>query len=139
MTNWLRPLPTITEHSAPFYAGLRQRKFLVPRCRACGDFNWTPYPACRSCLSEEHDWIEVSGRGDLYSYSTVYVGPKSFGRDGPYTVAVVKLLEQPRTMIVMGNLVGCAIEDIRIDMPLRVCYLDVPGHDVTLYQFEPDR
>jgi uncharacterized OB-fold protein len=139
MTTWLRPLPTITEHSAPFYAGLSERKFKVPRCRACGDFNWTPYPACRSCLSMEQDWVEVSGRGHLFSYSTVHVGPKAFSRDGPYTVAAVRLLEGPRTLIVMGNLVGCAIDDIRVEMPVRVAYFDVPEYDVTLYQFEPDR
>ena len=36
--------------------GLAQREFRVPKCRACGDWNWIPYPACRTCLSEDLEW-----------------------------------------------------------------------------------
>jgi len=30
----------------------------VPRCADCGDYNWVPYPACRSCQSERQEWTE---------------------------------------------------------------------------------
>ena len=104
---------------------------------SCGDLNWTPYPACRSCLSIKQEWFEVSGKGTLYTYSVVHVGPKAFTQDGPYVFAFAKLIEGPRALIVMGNLVGCDPDSIKVDMPIRIGYSDVPEHDLTLYHFEP--
>lgn len=134
---WLRPLPTISQENEPFFAGLAQRKFHVLKCRGCGDLNWTPYPACRSCLSIEQEWFEVSGRGTLYTWTVVHTGPKAFTQDGPYVFAFARLVEGPRPLIVMGNLMGCDFDAIKADMPIRIAYRDVPGHDVTLYHFEP--
>ena len=134
--SWIRPLPTISADNKQFFDGLRARKFLVPKCQSCGHFNWTPYPACRSCLSTEQEWVEVSGKGTLYTYTVIHVGPKSFTQDGPYVFAFVKLAEGPRPLIVMGNLVGCDPDAIRIDMQVKIAYHDVPGYDMTLYHFE---
>ncbi|HSV83250.1 MAG TPA: OB-fold domain-containing protein [Ramlibacter sp.] len=136
---WLRPLPTISPENAPFFAGLREHKFKVPRCLDCGDYNWTPYPACRSCLSTRQEWVQVSGKGTLHTFSVIHVGPKAFMQDGPYVWAFAKLVESPRPIIVMGNLVGCEHAAIRIDMPLRIEYHDVPGHDMTLYHFRAEQ
>ena len=58
---YLKPLPEITERGRPFWEGLRRHEFLVPKCNDCGDYNWVPYPACRSCLSEDQVWTKVSG------------------------------------------------------------------------------
>ena len=133
---WLRPLPTINPENESFFAGLRERKFMVPRCKACGNFNWTPYPACRSCLSTEQEWTPVSGEGKLYTFTIVHSGPKTFTENGPYVWAFMKLKEEPRSLIVMGNLVGCPHDKIKIDMPLKIAFHDIPGYDMTHYHFE---
>jgi len=135
--SWIRPLPAQSPENEPFFAGLRARKFLVPRCTACGNFNWTPYPACRTCLSVSQEWTEIPAAGELYTFSVIHVGPKAFTQDGPYAWGFVKLHDGPRPVIVMGNIRGCPLDTIRIGMRLKVAYEDVPDRELTMYHFEP--
>jgi uncharacterized OB-fold protein len=135
---WIKPLPVITPASRPFFDGLREHVFRVPRCQSCGHYNWSPYPACRSCLSIDQEWVEVSGRGSLYTFSEIHVGPLAFTQDGPYIWAFAKLAEGPRPLIVMGNLTGVEPGEVEVDMPIKIGYHDVPGHDLALYHFERD-
>jgi len=50
----------------------------------------------------------------------------------PYVVALVELDEGPR---LISNVVGCAPEDVAIDMPVRVRFEEVG--EFTLPRFEP--
>ncbi len=52
----------------------------------------------------------------------------------PYVVALVELAEGPR---MISNIVGCAPEEVRIEMPVRVRFEDVA--DFALPRFEPLR
>jgi uncharacterized OB-fold protein len=135
MTTYLKPLPIVTEPFRPFWDGLRNRQLLIPKCEDCGDYNWTPYPACRTCMSTRQAWTPVSGRGTVYSYSAVYRGLKSF--EVPHSFALVELEEKPRTLTILTNIIDIEPEDVRIGMPVEVRFFDVPGHDVTLYKFAP--
>ena len=132
-----RPLPTITEPNRPFWDALKAHRFTVPKCRDCGHYNWTPYPACKSCLSEDQKWTEVSGEGTLYTYSVIHRGPGAFGEEVPYILAVAELKENPRPMLVMSNMINCEPVDLKIGMPVRIAYEDIPDEDVTLWRFEP--
>lgn len=132
---YLKPLPDITEQNRPFWDALKERRFVVPKCQSCGDYNWVPYPACRSCLSEDQEWTEVSGEATIYSYTVVHRGPGAFQDDVPYVIALAKLVEQPRPMLVMGNLVGTPPEGVRIGQSVRIAYHDIPGEDVTMWHF----
>lgn len=136
-TPYLKPLPDITEQSRPFWDGLQQRRFLVPRCNSCGDYNWVPYPACRSCLSEDQSWVPVSGEATIYSYTVVHRGPGVFQDEVPYVIALAQLVERPRPMLVMGNVIGIEPVDLRIGRAVRIAFHDIPGEDVTLWHFVP--
>ncbi|MCL0101710.1 Zn-ribbon domain-containing OB-fold protein [Dehalococcoidia bacterium] len=135
--SYRKPLPTFTEPNMPFWNALKEHRFMVPKCRDCGHYNWTPYPACKSCLSEDQEWVEVSGEGSLYTYSVIHRGPGAFGEEVPYILAVAQLKESPRPMLVMSNLINVEIPDVHIGMPLRVTYEKIPDEDVTLWRFEP--
>ncbi|HLG67729.1 MAG TPA: OB-fold domain-containing protein [Acidimicrobiales bacterium] len=134
---YLKPLPDMSEANRPFWEGLGRREFLVPRCDRCGDYNWVPYPACRSCLSEEQTWTPVSGEAEVYSFTIVHRGHGQFNDEAPYAIVMAKLVEEPRPCIVLGNTRGIANEDLFVGMPLRIVYEDVPGEDVTLWRFGP--
>lgn len=45
---YLKPLPAISPAHQPFFDALRNHQFVVPKCDNCGDYNWVPYPACRT-------------------------------------------------------------------------------------------
>ncbi|MBO0728679.1 MAG: OB-fold domain-containing protein [Acidimicrobiaceae bacterium] len=134
---YLKPLPEISEQNRPFWDGLRVHEFRVPRCTGCGDYNWIPYPACRSCLSEDQEWVPVSGRAVVWSFSVVHRGPGAFNEEVPYVVVLAKLAEEPRSLIVTGNLIGVDPAEVKIGMPIQVVYEDVPQEDVTVYRFAP--
>ena len=134
---YLKPLPLKTALNAPFWEGLLEHRFCVPRCRHCGDFNWVPYPACRTCLSEEQEWVNVSGDATVWSYSVVYRGPGAFALETPYVVVLAKLTEEPRPCIVTSNLINADPNAIRIGMPIKVVYEDIPEEDITMYRFTP--
>jgi uncharacterized protein len=132
---YLRPIPTITAPNRPFWDALRERRFTVPKCDDCGDYNWSPYPACRTCLSVNQTWTDVSGRGTVYSHSSVYKGLRTF--DVPHVFALIELEERPRTLTVLSNIVGCDPDDVHIGMPVQVVFDDIPEHNITLYKFAP--
>lgn len=136
---YLKPLPDISELNRPFWEGLRQHEFRVPRCSDCGDYNWIPYPACRSCQSERQEWTPVSGDAVVWSFSVVHRGPGAFNDEVPYVVVLAKLAEEPRSMIVTGNLIGVEPGEVTIGMPLTIVYEEVPEEDITLYRFAPAR
>jgi uncharacterized OB-fold protein len=134
---YLKPLPEVRPENKPFFDALREHRFVVPRCDDCGDYNWVPYPACRSCLSENQTWTEVSGQATVYTYTVCHRGPGAFNADVPYVIALGELTEQPRPCLVLGNLVGTPIEDIRVGMPIEVAYQDIPDEDITMWRWVP--
>jgi uncharacterized OB-fold protein len=134
---YLKPLPDTTVLNQPFWDGLQLREFRVPKCSDCGDYNWIPYPACRTCYSENQEWVAVSGDATVWSFSVVHRGPGAFNDEVPYVVVLAKLAEEPRSLIVTGNLVGVDPADVRIGMPIKVVYEEVPEGEMVLYRFAP--
>lgn len=132
---YLKPLPKIDPSNEPFWNGLRTHKFLVPRCDDCGDFNWVPYPACRSCLSEHQTWTEVSGRAVIYSYSIAYGGAGAWSAEVPYGIILGKLEERPRSLLVLASSVGIPLNSLRIGMPIKIAFEDIPSEGLTLYRW----
>jgi len=138
-STYTKPLPAISPENQPFWAGLRERRFQAPRCKNCGDFGWIPYVACRTCLSTDLEWVSLSGRATVYSYSIVHRGPGAFNDDVPYVLILAEMEERPRPMLVLAQLTDCPLPEVRIGLPVTVAYTDVDGEDVTLYSFIPDR
>ena len=59
----------------------------------------------------------MSGRGTVYSYTTVYDPPAGFEAYAPYPVALVKLDEGP---MVTAQLTDVCADDVRIGMPVEM-------------------
>lgn len=132
---YLKPIPEVTEFNRPFFEGLCDHRFVVPRCQACGSYNWVPYPACRTCLSLDVAWTAVSGNATLYTFTVVHRGPGAFAADVPYVVAMGELIEQPRTCLVIANLIGSPPESLRIGQALKIAFEDIPCEDMTTYHW----
>ena len=128
------PLPQPTALSKPFWEGTRAGKLLLQRCSDCGAFRWTPQHLCIKCHSEACAWTEVSGRGKVYSHSTVERPPLAAFEPG-YVVAVVELEEGP---LMLTNLVDCKPDEIAVGMPVRVVF-EKASDEITLYKFKPGK
>ena len=136
MTTYTKPLPTPDPDTQAFWDGCRAHRLLVPKCLACGAFRWPPRPGCPRCHSTEHEWVEVSGRGKVYSYVIFRRAfLPEFRDDVPYVVAIIELEESP-TVRILSNVVGRKPEEVAFGMPVRVVFEDVTG-DVTLFKFGP--
>ena len=59
----------------------------------------------------------MSGRGTVYSYTTVFDPPAGFEAYAPYPVALVKLDEGP---MVTAQLTDVGADDVRIGMPVEM-------------------
>lgn len=127
-------LPSITPLTLPFWDGTRQGKFLLPKCNCCNQYFFRPEVACTHCFATDWSWIEASGRATLYSYSVIHKAPAR-GFPTPSVFAVVELEESP---VMFSNLVECALDEIRIGMPLEVKFEEIsPG--IALPRFRPSR
>jgi len=127
-------LPQPTPLSRPFWEGTRQGRLLLQRCGCCGAYRWTPQYLCRQCHAEEYEWVPVSGRGAVYSHTTVHRAP-SPAFEPPYVVAVVALAEGP---MMLTNIVGCDPAAVAIGMEVEVVF-EPASDEITLYRFRPAR
>ena len=82
---------------------LKQNKLLGLKCKQCGNIIVPPKIACGKCSSTDLDIVELSGKGKIQTFTTVFVPPE--GREGecPYIIVLVELDEGPW---LMGNLTG---------------------------------
>ena len=65
----LKPLPTITDQTRPFWTGAKQGRFLLQKCSDCGTFNFYPKPWCIECGSRALEWTDAQPHGTVYSYT----------------------------------------------------------------------
>lgn len=120
------PEPTLDAESQPFYEATAQGRFLLRRCRDCGQAHWYPRSLCPFCMGETV-WVEASGRGEIYSYSVM----RKAG--DPYVLAYVTLAEGP-TMLT--NIIGSAPEALAIGLPVRLDLQAAGGQKVPLFQVD---
>jgi uncharacterized protein len=88
--------PRMTAFTQPFWDGLRDGRFQTTRCRDCGHMTFPPKPVCPECWTSDLEWVALSGRGTLVSYTEVSAAPAMFAHEAPYTLCIVDLDEGVR-------------------------------------------
>ncbi len=127
-------LPRIDEMSRPYWEGAKRHELLLQKCQECGHYRYPPGETCPSCLSDKLEWVKVSGRGSVYTWTVFHQAyHPAYKDDIPYAVVVVELEEGPR---MITNLMNCRIEDIKMGMPVEVVFDDVT-EEVSLPKFRP--
>jgi len=82
--------------------------------------SWYPGTPCRTCGAERQEWVTVSGRGTLFSWSVVrFPWIPQFASIVPFATGLVALEEDPRVRLV-SRIVDCPIESLHADMRLTV-------------------
>ena len=135
MTEYQKPLPTPTYDTRAFWEGTKRHELLIQKCRDCGKLQFYPRGLCTACMSTNLDWVRSSGRGTVYSFTTVYRPPSpAFTPDVPYVIAIIEMEEGVR---MMGNVVGCPPDQVKVGMPVTVVFEDV-NETITLPKFSPE-
>ena len=111
-------------HTQRFWDAAREHRLEVPRCRECGVFVVPPTGYCPRCREQDYEWVQLSGRATLYTYTVVWhpVVP-AMSATVPYVLAVVKLPDAGDTKFVT-NIVDCDVDDLRIGQDLEVVWTD---------------
>jgi uncharacterized protein len=98
---------------------LRQQRYgLVGEvCPHCEVKIFPPRDVCPNCAGEAKTPFAFSGKGEVYSYTTVHDAPEGYEGASPYTVAIVKLAEGP---MVTAQLTDVDNSQVQIGLPVEM-------------------
>jgi len=127
-----KPLPVIDPGTRPFWDAARDHRLSIPKCKSCGKYHFYPRELCPHCHSDDLEWTDISGRGEIYSFTIARrpAGPV-YADDVPYVIAMIALDEGPR---MMTNLIVDDVETVQIGDRVAVHFDDVTD-EVTLPKF----
>jgi uncharacterized OB-fold protein len=115
------PLPdTDWTPTAPFWAAAAEHRLSLPRCDACQRLAWYPADACRHCGGDSTTWVDLSGRGTLFSWVVVH---QQFlpQYEPPYVTGLVAVDEDPAVRLAT-RLVDADPAALAIDQPVEVVF-----------------
>jgi uncharacterized protein len=129
MTDLQLPIsPEPNAETLPYWAAANEDRLLLKRCLGTGKTFYPPRTISPFTGLAETDWIEASGAGTVYSFSTLV-------RQGAaLCIAYITLEEGP---IILSNLVDCDPDSVYIGQPVRVTFVvSVSGQKIPM--FMPD-
>ena len=97
----------------------RQQRYSLKAelCAHCGNTIFPPRDVCPYCAEQKQSWTNLSGQGEIYSFTTMYSAPTGFEEYAPYTMALVKLAEGP---MITAQLTDVEAEEVSIGMPVEM-------------------
>lgn len=118
---------------AQYRAHLAAGRFMIQRSAGTGRHVFYPRTLLPGSGEADLEWVEASGRGRVYSTSTVR---RPAAEGGDHNVALVDLEEGPRTMT---RIVGCPPDAVVIGMAVRARIETQDGAPILLFEPDPAR
>jgi uncharacterized protein len=132
MSEYAKPLPTLTDENRPFWDACRAGHLAFQQCDACAHLRFPISPFCPRCLAPQCTWTAVSGRGTVFSYIVFHQAyHPAFKADLPYNVAMVQLEEGPR---MYSNIVGVSHDAVKIGDAVQAVF-DAVTPEITIPRF----
>jgi uncharacterized OB-fold protein len=127
-----RLLPDLTDPpTAPFWAGLRERKLLVQRCPQCGTRRYPSAPLCPRCLHRGAEWTEIAPTGFLWSYAVYHRDLSgAFADDIPYAIGVAEVTDR---LHILAR-IAAPLADLAVGAAVQAEFHDTTG-GVTLLRW----
>ena len=100
-----------------FYKFLGQQKLMAGKCLKCEKIHLPPRPLCDNCFSIDFEWVNVSGKGKLLTYTVINIAPAQFQKLAPYAVGIVQLENDVK---IPGMIQGLQPEQLKIGMELTL-------------------
>jgi hypothetical protein len=86
-------------------------------CTNCKERYFPPREVCPKCGADITETFAFNGRGEVYSFTTIYEAPTGFDETAPYTVALVKLEDGP---LVTAQLTDFGETSVEIGQPVEM-------------------
>ena len=120
----MKPIPVTSPLTELYWQAAQEGKLVIQRCSDC--FHWQHFPRehCENCHNSALNYEQVSGRGKVSTFSTVYRSfSPSFTNSTPFTLAWIELEEQAELQV-FGNLIDTPLNEIHIGMQVHVIFED---------------
>jgi len=101
-----------------FAVHLKNGRLMGTSCKACGYTSFPPRADCPECLSGDFEFREYTGKGTVYTFTTIEAAPTGFDDMTPYTVVVVDLQEGGRLLCWTGETIPQ--DEVRIGMDVQI-------------------
>ncbi|MFP4625879.1 MAG: Zn-ribbon domain-containing OB-fold protein [Natronomonas sp.] len=131
MTDLPTPTPDVNPETEPFWDATGDGQLLIQRCGECDRIYYYPRARCPDCAADTTEWMEASGRGEIYSYTITHGGVgHPYAEATPFVLAYVELEEGPR---VLTNIVCAGLEDgadpLSVGQSVEVVFDDTDDED----------
>ncbi len=113
-----------------FVKFLEQGKIMASKCKSCGRISFPPRADC-DCMKGEPEWIELSGKCRLVTFTVVHFAPASFRGDIPYVLGVAQFEEGPTVFASLNKEIKP--DEVKIGMRLKLVSLKLEG-DRIIYE-----
>jgi hypothetical protein len=84
-----------------YVAAIKEGRLLGLKCNECGAYTVPPKKVCMECTSENLEVVELSGNGEIRTFTVVHVSPEGFAP--PYVIGMAELDEGPW---ITGKIIG---------------------------------
>ena len=112
------PAPPENVEHTEFWATCNDGKLMLPRCKDTNQFFWYPRKTSPFTLSSNVEWVEASGKGEIYTYSVMRRS------DPQYVIAYVRLDEG---VTMMTNIVECDPDTVAVGMKVELLMRESEG------------
>ena len=120
-------------YTSPVHWRLKEQRYrLVGEiCPHCSVKLFPPRDICPNCNNEAKNPYKFSGRGEIYSFTTVYDPPAGHEENAPYVVALIKLEEGPMVAAQLTD-IGKQTFDIGTQVEMVVRKIKTEGEETGL-------
>ncbi len=103
----------------PRYWRLKDQRYRLQGtvCENCGQYSFPPRAVCPKCKSRNQKLFVFSGKGTVFSFTTIYQTIGAYQDKVPYLVALIDLDEGPR---ITAQLTDVEWDEVHIGMPVEM-------------------
>ena len=130
-----RETPPSRTFSKPYWDATREKKLLLQYDPQSSRYQFFPRPTGIATGRRALEWREVSGKGEVFTYTVAHRAREPFRGHEPFLIVLVTLDEGVN---VMANMVDCGLDDIRIGLRVKPHWAPLPN-GTHLLMFTPDR
>jgi len=105
--------------TSKFFLALEEGKLLATKCEACGSVYMPPRAVCPKDLNVT-EWLELSGKGTLESWTLCPYPPSYAQTETPYILAYVRL--EGTSSLFLHQLRKVSVDDLRYGLKVKVAF-----------------
>jgi|OM-RGC.v1.026555539 uncharacterized OB-fold protein len=120
--------PSLNPGDAPYFEAAGQGKLMLKKCKDCGKVHHYPRAICPHCFSQNLEWVQAKGTGEIYTYSVTRRGTPT-----PFAIGYVKLDEG---ISMLTNFINCDLDTLKCGQKVKVCFVK-SENGTALPMFEP--